>query len=189
VTMPTPPLEPTRIGFSTTDHLSSRLIRALSGSEVSHAFLVYRDADFGRDMVMEAVARGFRIVPFDKFQQHNRVVALYAPLHPIEDGLRAAVDWLGDEYDVGGLLGMAVVALRRWLERRVRNLRNPLASSRSLFCSEAVARACVASRYPGFDLDPESTSPQDLYAFFAREAAAGVDPGAARAAGAVAAAL
>jgi hypothetical protein len=174
------PLEPTRIGFSTTDHLSSRMIRALSGSEVSHAFLVYRDADFDRDMVMEAVAQGFRIVPFDKFQRQNRVVALYAPRHPIDEGLRAAVDWLGDEYDVGGLFGMALVVLRRWVERRVRHLRNPLASSRSLFCSEAVAWACVAAGYPGFDLDPESTSPQDLYAFFAREASSGADPGAAR---------
>ena len=42
-----------------------------------------------------------------------------------------------------------------------------LANPRALFCSEAVARACRAARYPGFDRDPETTTPQDLFAFFA----------------------
>lgn len=162
-------IEPTRVGFSTTNALLSRLIRRLTGSKVSHAFLVYRDVDFEREMVMEAVGAGFRIVPLDKFRRHNEVVAIFTPRHPIDEGLRSAVDWLGESYDAGGLVGMALLLVARWLRLRLRR-RNLLASSRSLFCSEAVARACRASRYPGFPLDPETTTPEDLFGFFAAEA-------------------
>ena len=162
-------IEPTRIGFSTTDALLSRLIRRITGSKVSHAFLVYFDVDFDREMVMEAVGAGFRIVPLDKFAKHNRIVAIVRPRHPIDEGLRAAVDWLGEGYDAPGLVGMALLLAFRALRRRARRARNLLASRRALFCSEAVARACRACRYPGFDRDPEATTPQDLYAFFLAE--------------------
>ena len=162
-------IEPTRIGFSTTDALLSRLIRRLTRSKVSHAWLVYRDVDFDREMVMEAVGAGFRIVPLDKFAQHNRIVEIVTPRHPIDEGLKAAVDWLGEGYDARGLVGMGLLLLVRALRRRTRRVRNLFASRRALFCSEAVARACRASAYPGFDRDPETTSPQDLYAFFEAE--------------------
>ncbi|HEX9189036.1 MAG TPA: hypothetical protein VGB87_18300, partial [Vicinamibacteria bacterium] len=113
---------------------------------------------------------GFRVVPFDKFRRHNHVVAVFTPRHPIDAGLRAAVDWLGESYDARGLVGMAFLLAARWLKLRIRR-RNFLARTRALFCSEAVARACRASGYPGFRLDPEATSPQDLFAFFEAEAA------------------
>jgi len=166
-------IEPVRVGFSTTNALLSRLIRRLTRSRASHAFLVYRDVDFERDMVMEAVGNGFRIVPYDGFRRHNTVVAEFTPAHPVDRGLRRAVDWLGAAYDARGLLGMALVLVVRWLRLRSRSvrLRNPLAASRALFCSEAVARACLWSGYPAFDLDPESTTPQDLLEFFEDEAA------------------
>ena len=162
-------IEPTRIGFSTTDALLSRLIRWLTRSKVRHAFLVYFDVDFDREMVMEAVGAGFRIVPLDKFAQHNRIVDVVTPRHPIDEGLKAAVDWLGESYDAPGVIGMGLLLALRALRRRARRVRNLLATRRALFCSEAVARACQACHYPGFDRDPETTSPQDLYAFFEAE--------------------
>lgn len=163
-------IEPVRVGFSTTNRFFSQIIRALTNAPVSHAFLVYRDVDFDRDMVMEAVGQGFRIVPFDKFQRHNKVVAVFEPRHSIEKGLRDAVDWLGSAYDKGGLVGMVLVLVGRWLRLWSRN---PFRNSTTLFCSEAVARACLSSGYPGFTFDPESTSPRDLYEFFAAEARGG----------------
>lgn len=169
-------IEPVRIGFSTTDAWLSRFIRWVTGSKVSHAFLVYRDVDFERVMVMEAVGAGFRIVPLDKFAKHNRIVGIVTPHHPIDEGLKTAVDWLGEGYDAGGIVGMAILLAARALRRRTRGARNFLANRRALFCSEAVARACRACAYPGFDRDPETTTPQDLYAFFMAEA--GVAPAA-----------
>lgn len=165
-------IEPTRIGFSTTEALLSRLIRRFTRSRVSHAWLVYRDVDFDREMVMEAVGAGFRIVPLDKFAKHNRIVEIVTPRHPIDEGLKAAVDWLGEGYDAPGLVGLTILLALRALRRRAFRIRNLLANRRALFCSEAVARACLACNYPGFDRDPETTTPQDLYAFFTAEAAA-----------------
>ncbi len=171
-------IEPTRIGFSTTDGILSRLIRFGTRSPVSHAFLVYFDVDFDREMVMEAVGAGFRIVPLDKFAKHNRIVEIVTPRHSIDEGLKKAVDWLGEGYDKGGLLGMALLVVLRSLRLRVRRLRNLFANRSTLFCSEAVARACVASHYPGFRLDPGTTTPEDLFAFFRAEAEAGPAPAA-----------
>jgi hypothetical protein len=164
-------IEPVRVGFSTTNALLSRLVRRLSRSKVSHAFLVYRDVDFEREMVMEAVGAGFRIVPLEKFAKHNTLVRIFTPRHPLDEGLKAAVDWLGEGYDAPGLIGMGLLLLARLLRLRVRT-RNLLARSRSLFCSEAVALACRASRYPGFSFEPETTTPEDLFAFFSAEAGA-----------------
>lgn len=161
--------EPTRIGFSTTNGWLSRLVRRMTRSRVSHAFLVYWDVDFGREMVMEAVGAGFRVVPLDKFARHNSLVRIFTPRHPIDAGLKAAVDWLGDLYDAPGLAGMFLLLLARSLRIRLRT-RNVLGTSRALFCSEAVARACRAAGYPGFPFDPETTTPEDLFAFFSAEA-------------------
>jgi hypothetical protein len=162
-------LEPTRVGFSTTNAPLSRLIRRLTRSRVSHAFLVYRDVDFDREMVMEAVGAGFRIVPLDKFEKHNSIVRLFTPRHSIDEGLKAAVDWLGEGYDAPGLVGMGLLVIARWLRLRLRT-RNFLARSSALFCSEAVALACRTCRYPGFRHEPETTTPEDLFAFFSAEA-------------------
>lgn len=171
-------IEPTRIGFSTTNALLSRLIRWGTRSPVSHAFLVYFDVDFDREMVMEAVGAGFRIVPLDKFAKHNRIVEIVTPRHPIDEGLKAAVDWLGEGYDKSGLVGLAALLLFRALRLRMRRARNVFASRRTLFCSEAVARACRAAKYPGFAQDPETTTPEDLYVFFRTEAAPALVPAA-----------
>ncbi len=170
-------LEPVRIGFSTTTNPLSGLIRWLTRSKVSHAFLVYYDVDFRRDMVMEAEHRGFRIVPFDRFSEHNTVIAVFEPRSSLDEGLVKAVDWLGEDFDVRGLFRMAWLIVSRGLKARARlRRRNLLVGTRSLFCSEAVARVLLGARYPGFDRDPETTSPEDLYEFFHEEQAAGEDP-------------
>jgi hypothetical protein len=163
--------DPTRVGFSTTNGWLSRLVRRMTRSRVSHAFLVYFDVDFERDMVMEAVGAGFRVVPLDKFARHNTIVRIFTPRHRIEGGLKAAVDWLGDVYDAPGLFGMFLLLLARSLRIRFRT-GNLLGKSRALFCSEAVVRACRAAGYPGFPFDPETTTPEDLFAFFSAEAEA-----------------
>ncbi len=44
---------------------------------------------------MEAVIRGFRIVPFERFAAHDTIVSVVTPRHSLERGLVAAVDRLG----------------------------------------------------------------------------------------------
>lgn len=156
-----------RVGFSTrTKSIFSRLIRWFTGSSVSHAWLVYDDAFFGEDMVIEATEVGFRLIPLANFKaEGNDVVAVVEPKSPLDVGLRAARTWIGESYDFGGLLGASVVILGRWLKRK---WRNPLDSPRSMFCSEAVVMVLQASSYPGAEkLDPSATTPQDLLNFLA----------------------
>lgn len=127
-------------------------------------------------MVMEAHLT-FQLVPMEVFEAHNRVVALARTGTDLNPGLRKAALWLGSFYDVAGLLGMVPVMLRR-LWRGVRSrVRNPWNSSRSMFCSEAVAFALCEANYPGAEgLPPSSTSPQDLYDLFVRQNKLEVQP-------------
>jgi hypothetical protein len=152
----------TLIGFSTPSYFNpvSWLIRKITKSQVSHAWMLYRDDDFDLDMVMEAHELGFRLLPYDKFLKHNRVVELVAADCDLAPGLRMLAHSLGDSYDYGGLLGMSFVLIGRWFKRK---WRNPFSSPRLRFCSEALVQALQASGSgKAEDLIPEGTSPQML---------------------------
>lgn len=152
----------TRVGFSTPSSFNpvSALIRWITKSQVSHAWLLYRDTDFELDMVMESHELGFRLIPYEKFKLHNRVVQVLDPDVDPTPGLKLLAHSLGDVYDYGGLLGMSVVLLGRWFKRK---WRNPLQSPKHMFCSEAIVVALQASASKkAEDLVPGSTSPQML---------------------------
>lgn len=152
----------TLVGFSTPKRFNplSWLVRKLTGSTVSHAWLLYRDHDFDLEMVMEAHEFGFRLLPYDTFQRHNVVVEVVNPDVNLDIGLRMLARRLGSAYDYGGLIGMVVVLLGRWLKRK---WRNPLASSHAMFCSEAVVLALQASDCErAKTLVASTTSPQAL---------------------------
>ena len=157
----------TRVMFTTSKtSWISKIIRWFSAGRTSHTGFVYYDQDWSRDMVMEATQGGYRIVPFEHYT--NSLVAIFTPKHPIEVGLAKSVDWLGQGYDYKGLIGMAWVELGRWLKRK---WKNPLQSSNSMFCSEAVVRVLQGSAYPGAEsFDPGSTDPETLLKFFEQEA-------------------
>jgi hypothetical protein len=149
-----------RVGFSTTTSWISRLIRAFTKSRVSHAWLLYYDEDFGRDMVMESTLEGFRIVPYDKFAAQNKVVAIFKPedQYAFNQGFLKIIDWLGTAYDFRGLFGMLWVLMGRFMKKK---FRNPMGNAHTMFCSEVIVR--VMERYPDTEfLDPEGVSPEDL---------------------------
>jgi hypothetical protein len=154
-----------RIGFSTSKtSWISRIIRWFTGGKSSHTAVVYWDTDFERDMIMGATDGGFKITPFSHYEKS--LVAIYTPKYPIDVGLKKAVDWLGEGYDYGGLFGMAWVELGRWLKRK---WRNPWRDSKTMFCSEAVARI-MDSGYPGTKgWDAQSIDPEMLIEFFEKE--------------------
>jgi hypothetical protein len=157
-----------RVGFSTrTKNIFSRAIRWLTGSKTSHTWLLFDDTFFGLPMVMEATEVGFRLLPYDNFKaEGNDIIALIEPPYALDEGVQQAARWLGERYDFTGILGSVFVLLGRWLKKK---WRNPLAGSKSMFCSEAVVRVMQAAKYPGSDaFDPEATTPQDLLDFFVK---------------------
>lgn len=162
----------TRIGFSTDPkNFVSRVIRWFTKSTVSHCFVVYYDTEWKRDMVLESeggLGGSVRIVKFDPDSPY--IVKLITPKHSIEEGMDRVVDYLGDVYDYGGLLGMAWVILGRWLKKK---WANPWHASKAMFCSELVAQVLIDSKYPGaMQLDPPTTDPELLLKFFEKEESA-----------------
>lgn len=156
---------PVIIGFSTPRRFNvlSWAIRKITGSRASHAWLRVVDPLFHLDMVMEAHTTGMRLIPRAVFEKGNAVVALAYPQGDFSTALGKAGKFLGRKYDFEGLLGMAWVLLGRWLHRK---WRNPLNSTKALFCSEAVVEMLQAAKYPGAErLAADSTSPEDLLEF------------------------
>ena len=150
-----------KIGFSTArNNPASFLIRAISGSKASHAWLLLNVEPFGQEFVFEASEYGVRLVPWGAFRRNNRIVAVIEPQIPLDPAMVKAGAFLGAYYDFKGLVGMAFVIVGRWFKRK---WRNPLHSARAMWCSELVARVLKWANHPGTDeLSPTRTSPQDL---------------------------
>jgi len=158
------------VGFSTPRLWNplSALIRAMTRSRTSHAWLLVEDPLFDLRLVLEAHSSGFRLVSFTRFVKDNKVVAVVEPAHPIEHGLPVAGEWLGESFDVLGLFGIFLTLVARWF--RQRPWRNPFPTPSALFCSEAVVRTLKAAQYPGSErIDDEATTPADLLEFFRRQ--------------------
>lgn len=156
-----------KVGFSTQKkNVLSRIIRWFTKSQASHAWLFVGDSFLGMDMVLQATEGGFQLMTFEAFKSRNDIVALIEPPQSIFPGIQKATTWLGENYDYFGLFGSAVVIFGRWLKRK---WKNPLNGAHSMFCSEAVVYVLQASDYPGAaDLDPSSTTPQDLMDFLSK---------------------
>lgn len=156
-----------RVGFSTQKkNVFSRLIRRLTKSQVSHAWLLIDEAFLGLSMVMQATEGGWQLTDYRVFQSKNDVVCLIGPAVPLDSGVREAALWLGEHYDYTGLFGSIFVLLGRWLKRK---WRNPLNVAHAMFCSEAVVYVLQSCEYPGSkELDPSATTPQDLLEFLSK---------------------
>lgn len=145
------------ICFSTTDSWASGVIRWGTRSTVSHALVTYRSSTLGRVMVMEAVGRGFVMLPWRSWRQRNKLVARFAVRVPVAQQLAAlhqVTTSLGAEYDSLSLLGFI---FRRWRKRA----RNPLDNAGKLICSEVVAKLLKLAGLGGFE-DPGQWTPADL---------------------------
>jgi len=156
----------TRVGFSTTKNVTSRIIRWFTKSRASHAWLLYHDWDWEMDLVMEATEGGFKLTSFERFKGENEIVRIFEPKYPVDPGVKKLAAKLGEGYDYLGLFGMVINVVGRWLKRK---WKNPWASADKVFCSEAVAEALKLAEYPGFNLDPTVTEPEDLLEFFEQE--------------------
>jgi hypothetical protein len=160
----------TLIGFSTPARFNpvSWLVRRLTGSKASHAFFIYDDMDWGCQMVLEAHELGFRLIPLEHFRRRNKVLAVFEPCVDISAGVQfVALEYLGEPYDFGGLIGFSFVLLGRWLRKK---WHNPLHSTKAVFCSEACVVALQCVNYPNASgLVPYDTEPQALFDFCSQE--------------------
>lgn len=153
-----------KVGFSTGNNILSRFIRWATKSKASHAWLSFSDSTLKQEMVMQATIGGFSVMTMREFALHHVVVAQIEPKVSLDQAVVDAADWLGvTHYDYGGLIGGLFVVIGRFFKRKIKN---PFASSKALFCSEAVVKILQDAKYPGAEaLVPDSTTPQDLLDF------------------------
>jgi hypothetical protein len=157
------------VGFSTPRLWNpvSALIRWMTGSRTSHAWLLVEDPLFRLRLVLEAHSTGFRLVSFTRFVVSNKVVALVVPnpAYPLAGALPAAGEWLGTKFDMLGLFGIFLTLVARWFVQRP--WRNPFPTAGAMFCSEAVVRTLKEAHYPGACmLSDEETTPAELLQWF-----------------------
>jgi hypothetical protein len=144
--------------FSTGTDFISWLIRKITGGDVSHCAI--GTTMRGIPVVIEDTVGGVRIYPRKRWEQSHKLVREYAFVPDMSDGLRVAIQRVGDKYDYVGLVGMLWVMLGRWLKRK---WRNPLARSSAAWCSEFIVHLDVDHVIPEWDgLDPETVTPRDL---------------------------
>lgn len=157
------------IGFSTPNYFNpvSWLIRKITKSEVSHAWVVFTSEMDDCEMVREAHELGFRQITFEHFKKHNNVVQLIPLDVDATPGLRMLGQHLGEAYDYPGLLGMGPVELFRWMKHKFPwwhyQITNPWHWANHMFCSASMVdflHECKSKM--GDDLIPDNISPQEL---------------------------
>lgn len=146
------------VGFSTTNKLISRFIRWVTGSPVSHAFLIFNTPTFGR-VVMQAEAWAYEVRPWDLWQAENTLVAEFETIGPdlAPSITTLAPQYLGRKYDWKAAL---LAGLWRWFGRWIRGRFN---TPYRLMCSEATIRILQHAGYSTVaHFDAEVTSPKRL---------------------------
>ena len=152
-----------RIVFTASPKLSSRIIRYVTRSHVSHVFIEYPSELWGGRWVAEATREnGVRKVVAKK-ARHEVCAEFYCKFET-QDGLMSVSRYLGEKYDYFGvgLFGL-VIYIKRWFSAK---LKHPLRSSKSQFCSEFVARFYQGAHLAGAEgWDADRSSPERLYRF------------------------
>ncbi len=159
-----------QIGFSTTNTWVSRVIRFMTGSEISHSVILYYDSFLERKMVLESADIGFRLISWDSFLLDNVLVEVFpiSEVYNPQEGVRKAMDWLGTSYSYRTLLGhlLMIISEKVW-----RKIKNPLTSANAMICSESCILMLQAIGYPGaIALDPQDTTPMQLLDYMRRTA-------------------
>jgi hypothetical protein len=151
-----------RIGFSTRrKNPVSRVIRWVSKSRFSHAWIVYYHPIYHCDVVVEADAHGIVELSYGRFRSMNDDVLEMLPPDDVslDHGMTGLGPTLGTPYDYGSLIGRAWVYLGKWLGRKVRN---PLRNVKKDCCVEHAYKLLQCSGQL-LGVDPEQESPQDLH--------------------------
>lgn len=154
------------VGFSTPKFPNpvSWLVRLITRSKASHAWVAYHDPTLGIDVVVEAHELGFRMLKYDNFVAKNNVVAIFRLKYSPQSFMPYMSRWLGTVYDFLGLIGIGVSILGKYLGWK--HLKNPFDSPDAVFCSESIVRALKAMDPVKYgDLDENNTTPQGLMDF------------------------
>lgn len=155
-----------RIGFSTTNKWTSRFIRWVTRSKVSHVYVSL--PMFGDRLVFQSDSHGVAMEWWSRFEAHNKIVAEFE-LQDTPGGwkgwrgalaTKALFPLLHAPYDFKAVWGFAWVLLGRVFGRR---WKNPFAQRSAYVCSEFGLLWLQAGGVDKFEgLDSERLVPEDV---------------------------
>jgi len=159
------------VGFSTTGKFMSRVIRWVTGARCSHAWISFYDETLEMKMVMQAEWWGYEIRPWHRWISENILVAEFETDLDMSAPLRSMAKSIGKRYDwfSAGLSG-----IKRWVSKWISSkfTLRPSRTPKKLMCSEAVVRFLQEAGSPYVtDIDPETTSPGDLFKIIGKASA------------------
>ena len=143
------------IGFSTGSSIVSRIIRWFIRSKASHAFVAFDDRMLGRRIIMESSLYGYKLTQHERWNKKNKIIAEFTCKKRLGKSVKYMAGELGKDYDFWSAFGLAA---RRWFGKWYRN---PFRNPKKLHCSEAMVLFLQQVNL-ALDLDPESTTPEDL---------------------------
>ena len=153
----------TTLVFTTSSSWISKAIRWFTRSKASHVMI--GTEILGQPMLLHCTSGGVQFTPRAQWMKSNVIVSEWRFKSPMDEGLRHAMEHLGESYDYLTLFGWgAVILLWRWLKIKARN---PLASPKAMVCSEFVVHMgepeLGINKVPEWArLNPEKTHCQDL---------------------------
>lgn len=156
---------PTSLVFTTSSHWLSRVIRAVTASDVSHVAI--GTEIFGQPVLIHSALdgdtgrNGVQITPRHRWLSDNTVVAEYAIIPDVTENMGSMVRLLCERYDKMGLIGYLIVIIAQYLGKKIMN---PLSSPSRYVCSRyALQLDPTGQKIPEWaGLEPEKTTPHDL---------------------------
>jgi hypothetical protein len=153
-----------RVGFSSGTSLFSKVIKKMTRSEASHAYIVFES--YGEELVLHSNGHGVGCEHYTAFNKRSEIVVEFELLLSPAEEMRAmafALKQLLKPYDVWAIVGFAWVLVNKSFGRKVRQ---PFRNRSAYFCSELVITALQAGMFPlTHSMDREMVSPEDLIDF------------------------
>lgn len=150
-------------GFSTGNCWTSKLIRWVTRSKVSHAWIAFNF--LGIRLFVGADETGLSFCSEWRFKRTNKVMAEFSRAEDLTASLKWFINlYAGTEYDFGaaGATGIKDRFVKLW-KRFGAWLRKKLSSGDKLICTEVLVRIFQHAELPEFtELDPETTDAQIL---------------------------
>lgn len=141
-----------KIGFSQSNNWGSKLVRWFTNSQWSHCFIILDDDLEGDALVFESSpSGGVKLNLWSKYK--DQICEVYNI--NVNCSIKPLYNYLGDNYgylQITGFIIAKIFSLKH----------NPI--KKDYVCSELALRFLIENNIEGFEsLDPNSTSPEDLY--------------------------
>jgi len=140
--------------------LREKLIQWITGSKYNHVFIEFYSREWKSLQVIDITKRGVVQFPVSKINYSDSDIVKYSAKESMGVGLKSIQSLMGNENDWAGIVTVLFkLIMMKWFGGIIRRCWH---SRGSLFCSEYVAMALLASDSENYVLDPLLSRPTDI---------------------------